>query len=298
MNQPLVGVVVPVYNDWPGLQRCLAALATQTYPAAALRVRVVDNGSSDWPERPTFPMPVELIRHAKPGSYGARNRAALGWAVDVLAFTDADCRPDPEWVERGVEALWQPQPGAKAALAGLVAGRIVLEPRDADAPTPAEQLDQILGFDQERTVRRAGFAVTANLFVPQPAFEALGGFRSHTRSGGDRDFCERARATSLPLRYGAKALVRHPCRDWPALLAKQRRIVGGRLALAGTQPLARLQVLALSLRPLVSESWRVLRRRELTILRKLQLLLLVFALRWAVLHEWLRLQQPDQSALR
>jgi len=103
--QPLVGVVIPVYNDWAGLQRCLQALARQSYPSDLLRVRVVDNGSSDWPPQPLFPRSVEVIRHAKPGSYGARNKAALEWEVDVLAFTDADCEPDPHWIAAGVQAL-------------------------------------------------------------------------------------------------------------------------------------------------------------------------------------------------
>ena len=210
MNRPLVGVVIPVFNDWAGLQQCLQALARQSYPRQALRVRVVDNGSTDWPAQPHFPLPVEVIRHSRPGSYGARNRAALGWDVAVLAFTDADCQPDPAWLEQGVRAL-----ALGSEPPRLVAGRIELTAQQPAQPTPAEQLDQILGFDQARTVRRGGFAVTANLLLPQAALEALAGFRSQTRSGGDRDLCERAVAAGLQLTYAAEALVRHPARDWP-----------------------------------------------------------------------------------
>jgi len=170
------GRVIPVYDDWPGLQRCLAALACQTYPRELLRLRVVNNGSSDWPADPAFPLPVDVLHHRRPGSYGARNRAALGWAVDVLAFTDADCEPTPHWIEQGVRSLV-----AADERVVLSAGRIVLTAMCAEAPTAAEQLDQILGFDQERTVRRAGFGVTANLFVPQAVFAELGGFHARAR---------------------------------------------------------------------------------------------------------------------
>ena len=83
---PSVGVVIPVYNDWQRLQRCLEALAAQNYPRERLHVRVVDNGSNDWPSQPSFPLPLEVIVHPHPGSYGARNRAALDWAVDVLGW--------------------------------------------------------------------------------------------------------------------------------------------------------------------------------------------------------------------
>ncbi|MFO7628558.1 MAG: glycosyltransferase family A protein [Prochlorococcaceae cyanobacterium] len=90
---PLVGVVIPVFNDWLRLQCCLEALARQDYPSARLRLRVVDNGSSDWPEAAHFPLPLELLHCSEPGSYRARNLAALNWDVELLAFTDADCRP-------------------------------------------------------------------------------------------------------------------------------------------------------------------------------------------------------------
>jgi len=291
---PVVGVVIPVYNDWDRLQGCLAALAAQTYPADRFQVRVVNNGSADWPAHPRFPLSVAVLDQPQPGSYAARNLAALDWgAVQVLAFTDADCRPEPEWLEQGVRTLLaagEPWP--------LLAGRIRLDAARPLQPTPAEQLDQILGFDQARTVRRAGYGVTANLFVAQPLFQALGGFHEQTRSGGDREFCRRACAAGAALAYAAAAVVSHPARDWPGLLEKQRRIVGGRLSLAGPARTARLRVLWLSLRPLVSETVRVMRWRSLPLGRRLRLLSLALQLRLAVLREWIRLQDPDQQALR
>jgi glycosyltransferase involved in cell wall biosynthesis len=291
--QPLVGVVIPVYNDWAGLQRCLQALARQSYPSDLLRVRVVDNGSSDWPPQPLFPRSVEVIRHAKPGSYGARNKAALEWEVDVLAFTDADCEPDPHWIAAGVQAL---QLGSTPPR--VVAGRIQLVARLPDQPSPGEQLDQILGFDQQRTVRRAGFAVTANLLISQAFFQQLGGFHRKTRSGGDRDLCHRAVAQAGALVFAPDALVRHPARGWDELIHKQRRIVGGRLFLADDNPLARLLVLFLSLRPIVSETLRVCQAQQLSWQRKATLISLVIRLRAAVFREWLRLLRPSQEPLR
>jgi glycosyltransferase involved in cell wall biosynthesis len=290
---PSVGVVIPVYNDWQRLQRCLEALAFQSYPRERLQIRVVDNGSNDWPSQPSFPLPLEVIVHRHPGSYGARNRAALGWSVDVLAFTDADCEPDPDWIQAGVKALqWTDRQRR------LVAGRIVLEPQTPGHPSVGEQLDQILGFDQARTVRRAGFGVTANLFVAQACFQELGGFHRRTHSGGDREFCHRAVAAGALLLFEAQAIVRHPAREWAELVRKQRRIVGGRLSIAGDQPLKRLQVLGLSMRPLISEGVRVWRFEPLNWQRRCLLLSLVMRLRLMVFLEWLRLQRKDRDPLR
>jgi glycosyltransferase involved in cell wall biosynthesis len=296
MNHPVwptVGVVIPVYNDWQRLQLCLQALAQQTYPAERWRVRVVDNGSDDWPAEPVFPLPVEVLRCPQPGSYAARNLAALGWDVDVLAFTDADCRPEPDWLLEGLACL-----DHAAHAADLVAGAIRLTASRAVAPTAAEQLDQILGFDQGRTVRRAGYGATANLFVRASVFHALGGFQSQTRSGADRDLCARALRMGSQLVYAPRARVGHPARGWLALVQKQRRIVGGQLALAPPGACPRLIVLALSMRPLASESWRLLRAPGLHGWRRWELLLLAFRLRLAVLLEWVRLQWPGQQPLR
>jgi len=290
---PSVGVVIPVYNDWQRLQRCLEALAVQNYPRERLQVRVVDNGSNDWPSQPSFPLPLEVIVHPHPGSYGARNRAALDWAVDVLAFTDADCQPDPDWIKAGVKALQCSDRQRR-----LVAGRIVLEPHAPGYPSAGEQLDQILGFDQARTVRRAGFGVTANLFVAQACFQELGGFHRRTHSGGDREFCHRAVAAGAVLLFEASAVVRHPAREWAELVHKQRRIVGGRLSMAGDQPLKRLRVLGLSMRPLISECVRVWRFEPLSWRRRCVLLSLVMRLRLAVFLEWLRLQRKGRDPLR
>ena len=289
----VVGVVIPVYNDWHGLQKCLRALAAQTHPSSLVRVRVVNNGSDDWPHDPNFPLPVEVIYVSKPGSYAARNRAALNWDVDVLAFTDADCLPAQDWLQQGVEALT-----VLGLERGLIAGHIELVPQSPASLRLAEQLDQILGFDQSRTVRRARYGVTANLFLSQKQFQSLGGFLSNTRSGGDRDFCQRACAHGLGLTYASSCVVRHPARDWPSLIYKQRRIVGGRLSLASRDVFARLQVLWLSLRPVVSESWRIICVPSIPPLRRLRLLLLVLVLRLNVLFEWLRLQWPGQEPLR
>ena len=290
---PSVGVVIPVYNDWQRLQRCLEALAAQNYPRERLQVRVVDNGSNDWPSQPSFPLPLEVIVHPHPGSYGARNRAALDWAVDMLAFTDADCQPDPDWINAGVKALQCSDRQRR-----LVAGRIVLEPHAPGHPSAGEQLDQILGFDQARTVRRAGFGVTANLFVAQACFQELGGFHRRTHSGGDREFCHRAVAAGAVLLFEASAVVRHPAREWAELVHKQRRIVGGRLSMAGDQPLKRLRVLGLSMRPLISECVRVWRFEPLSWRRRCVLLSLVMRLRLAVFLEWLRLQRKGRDPLR
>ena len=76
------------------------------YPADRFDVVVVDNASTEdvaaaVPADERFTLLVEPRR----GSYAARN-TGLGVARgEVLAFTDADCRPDPDWLTEAVAEL-------------------------------------------------------------------------------------------------------------------------------------------------------------------------------------------------
>ena len=46
-NQPLISVIVPVYNIIPYLPRCVESLQKQTYPE--LEILLIDDGSTDDP---------------------------------------------------------------------------------------------------------------------------------------------------------------------------------------------------------------------------------------------------------
>jgi glycosyltransferase involved in cell wall biosynthesis len=48
---------------------------------------------------------ARVVRSPSPGAAEARNAAVAVARGEVLAFTDQDCRPMPDWLERGVRAL-------------------------------------------------------------------------------------------------------------------------------------------------------------------------------------------------
>src|ERR1041385_9155423 len=108
-RRPDVSVVIPVLGDAERLALCLDALDRQTLPANRFEVIVVDN-ASDRDEAiaavvaehaPRF----RLLHEPRPGSYAARNRAIADARGTIIAFTDADCIPRPDWLERGIAAL-------------------------------------------------------------------------------------------------------------------------------------------------------------------------------------------------
>jgi hypothetical protein len=203
---PLVSVVIPVRDDPAGLRAVTAALERQTLPRERFEVIVVVDGG----EPPPVPAGALVIAGPPRNSYAARNRGARAARGAVLAFTDADCLPDPGWLEQGLAGLDGADMVA-GAVRFTVAGRL----------TPWALLDIEHNLDQEAAVRR-DVAVTANLFMRRETLAAIGGFDESLPSGSDHDAVLRATRTGAVLRYVARAEVRHPARATArALLAKR-----------------------------------------------------------------------------
>jgi len=214
-------VVVPVKDDPEGLHGLLHALGAQTW--SDRRVVVVDNGST------TSAVKAVAVRHGAEyvvelalGSYAARNAGVAHATGDVVAFTDADCRPAPDWLEAAVRVL------LSADAPDVIAGRVRVTARDAGRPSPAEAWELVHGFRQESYVRRAGWGATANLVVPRPVLSEVGPFDARLLSGGDADWGVRASAMGLTIAYCDDVVVDHPARvRMSDLLHKLRRVQAG-----------------------------------------------------------------------
>ena len=215
---PAISVVVPVYRHWALIPGLLDALALQN-PPAGFEILLVDNAPDEARPHLALPENARILPCAAPGAYAARNAGAAAAQGALLAFTDADCRPDPGWLAALAAAH---DPGA------LLAGPI--DVAAGAAPTRYEIYDRLRGIPQARYVAH-GYAATANLAVPAPAFRALGGFEAARFSGGDAEFCRRAGRAGHGLRFVPEARVRHPARAaWDELATKARRVKGGQVA--------------------------------------------------------------------
>lgn len=221
-----VSVVVPVYNDPGGATSALESLVGQRLDAA-YEIVVVDNGSTDeTPEvlerfRSRYPDRIRLgIETEVQSSYAARNRGIARARGRVLAFTDADCVPDADWLAEGVRALAD-------SGAALAAGRIEMTFR-GERPTVWEYFDATRKLNQRLYAETYGFGATANLFVRAEAIAEHGGFRGDLVSGGDYEFGRRLTGAGARLVYADRAVVRHPARGTPLeILRKSRRIARG-----------------------------------------------------------------------
>jgi cellulose synthase/poly-beta-1,6-N-acetylglucosamine synthase-like glycosyltransferase len=217
---PSISVIVPVHDDPEGVRRCLAGLRDQDYPLARVQVLVCDNASTrtvgDVSGATGGELSVSVLTEPVPGSYRARNTCLSRATGEVLAFTDADCTPDREWLSRGVSAL---QAGSD-----LAAGRVQVYAERGRA-NPMEVHEMVAAFPQQKYVERMNFGVTANLFVRRAVVDAIGPFAEDLTSGGDREFCQRAVSAGHRLVYVPDAVVRHPARATVAEVWKKVRRV-------------------------------------------------------------------------
>lgn len=224
-DTPTVSVVTPVKNDAARLRRCVDALRKQRYPSDRLQTIVVDNGSDD-DELAALQMidGIVLLRHPYGGSYAARNAGLDHARGTVVAFTDSDCTPHPDWVRAGVACL-ERRPDA-----GVVAGRVELTYAGSEPKTPVEAYEGLFAFPQRRLARR-GHGVTANWFSWKSVLDELGRFDASLYSNGDTELAARIFRSGLPVVYCHKAAVKHPARRrLPEIRRKSIRIAEGNVA--------------------------------------------------------------------
>lgn len=221
----MISVVIPIYNgekDLPDLINCLKA---QTYPGQQVEYLLVDNKSSDrTPAILAAAATATIIIHSLTenkiqSSYAARNTGIRASQGDIIAFTDADCRPQPEWLETLI------RPFADRDV-GIVAGEVLPLPGKTIWEQHATIEDTL---SQKHTLAHpfCAYGQTANLAVRRQILEKVGLFRPYLTSGGDADFCWRIlRETSYRLEFAEDAIVRHRHRSSFQQLQSQWRRYG------------------------------------------------------------------------
>lgn len=172
--EPYFTIVIPTTsspaNAPTQLADCLHALARQTLPAHQFEVVVVDDAANE----DTAALVAAFARHAqiearylaqpkRAGLAAARNRGWHAARGRYLAFTDADCLPQPNWLsaaavmfQRGAQVITGTlrTPGAPVVRSGQRGGVY------RSAATPHDSSD----------------FVAANCFVQKPILQRAGGF--------------------------------------------------------------------------------------------------------------------------
>lgn len=221
MTLPTVSVIIPVYNDSERLKLCLEALKNQTYPKNLYEIIVVDNGSrQDLNEIFEQNKTVIFVLEKEAGPYAARNKGISIAKGEILAFTDSDCIPAGNWIEKGVKNL-QSIPHC-----GLVTGKIIFFYKGK--PSFIELYDSILYFQQKKSLEKYRYGAAANLFTFKNVIDRVGHFKAYYKSCGDVEWGQRVFSYGYEQIYSEEVLVAHPaCRSWRQIIARTTRIAGG-----------------------------------------------------------------------
>lgn len=248
-----ISVVIPHLNQPAFLARCLQSL--QAGSVQPEEIIVVDNGSAEMPEAICAAFEgVRLLREDTPGPGPARNLGVAHSKGDVLAFIDADCLADPDWLREATHEMSDPD-------AEVLGGDVRIAYADPARLTALEAYESIYAYRMDRYIAREGFTGTGNLVVRRSVLEDVGPFAGLSVAE-DRDWGRRATAKGHAIRYVAGMKVYHPARatfaeltqKWDRQMAhdftEARALPGGRARFA-------LKTLAMGLSPL-AEGPRVL----------------------------------------
>lgn len=199
-----ISVVIPHLNQPEHLRRCLASISAGRLQPK--EIFVVDNGSSVMPDDICAQVDnVTLLREDTPGPGPARNLGVVHASGNILAFIDADCLADPEWLAAAARVMRDPA-------AEILGGDVRIAYADPDNLTMIEAYESIYAYRMDRYIAREGFTGTGNLVVRRRVLDVVGPFAGLSVAE-DIDWGKRATAAGHHLQYVADMKVYHPARQ-------------------------------------------------------------------------------------
>jgi glycosyltransferase involved in cell wall biosynthesis len=171
-ESPTISLIIATRNRGGYLRACLERVAA-IEAKVPWELIVVDNGSTD----DTAALAREfvsagqvmgrVVTEPRPGLGRARNAGIAAARGEILAFTDDDCYPQEDLLDRVVETF------ADEAL-GVLGGRVLLHD-PTDAPVTIQTETRMIPLPRGKVVK-PGIVHGANLAVRRSALRTIGGF--------------------------------------------------------------------------------------------------------------------------
>jgi glycosyltransferase involved in cell wall biosynthesis len=198
---PYVSVVVPVRNSELTVEGTVQSLLALEYPQERLELILVDNASTDGTAGilAAYSDRLRCFREPKRGVSAARNRGIFEARHPVVAFTDADCVVDRDWLRQLVVPL-------EDATVGISGGRILA----ARPCNPVQKYGEWL-HDHERAIQEfePPYVISMNWASRRGVLLETGGFDESLFQGEDVDLAYRVLQAGYRLAYRAGAVIRH-----------------------------------------------------------------------------------------
>lgn len=217
MKEPVISVIVPFYGSQNDIEKCLKSLSLQNL-SLPYELIIVESGNN--------PVTKSLIKHfadarvfysdkvMTPGA--ARNLGVRSAQSSLLAFTDADCVVDPEWLLQLHNSLLNYQ---------IVVGP-VLNMYPFHPVASVDNLLQFIDFQKHGNTKVNHFPA-CNLGMSKELFNLASGFPEALMTGEDVIFSESViKLSEGKLHYNKHAIVRHSGRKNLTQFVKHNSTLG------------------------------------------------------------------------
>jgi len=172
-----VSIVIPTYNEEANLPACLESVQRLKYPD--VETVVVDNGSADRTVDIAKSFGAKVLQDSTKRVSGLRNLGAASSSGDIIAFVDADCVVDENWISSATEYFDRPDV--------VLWGSPPVPPKDATWVQTTWYLLRKKGSE----VQQVAWLESMNLWVRRDTLQKVGGFCESLTTCEDVDFSYR-----------------------------------------------------------------------------------------------------------
>lgn len=199
-----VSLYIPCYNAHTHIEGCLKGVFAQT--CRIDEILVIDDGPGSETARIASRYPVKLIRRRpNPGLPSARNEAFRLARNGLVASLDADCIPQPDWLERLADNL------ADGNIAGAC-GRLVEKYTDTP-PDKWRSLRMRQDWGADRIVNPPYLFGNNNIFRKDAVVKTGLYDEKYAISGEDSDISRRLLLNKYNLVYEPRSVAEHIRKD-------------------------------------------------------------------------------------
>ena len=201
----IVSVIIPAYNAEFLLPKLLESLRQQeglTF-GQDYEIIVVDDGSSDRTAAIPPKYGATVLSQPNAGPAAARNHGARAAQAPLLAFTDADCIPAPDWLASLLSPFSDPQ---------VVGVKGVYRTHENGIIPRFVQAEYAFKYERMRKLPQIDFIDTYSATYRREIFLSEGGFdeRFPVPSVEDQEFSFRLASKGHKLVFQPQAVVYHP----------------------------------------------------------------------------------------
>lgn len=102
-STPFVSIIIPVRNEGSILGKCLESIQALDYPKDKIEIIVADGVSGDNSRQIAVDFGAVVVENERKIVASGRNSAFKIAKGEIIAFTDADCRLDKNWLKEALK---------------------------------------------------------------------------------------------------------------------------------------------------------------------------------------------------